>query len=101
MCGGGGGRRRQGRVKIGGRDTRCFGGETERGKRKTKEGRRGRDASRWGDGREGGSVREERCDEEAWDGKMKRLEEWVKRHEKIFGESQWETRRGGLWRERK
>ncbi len=33
-------------------------------------------------------VREERFDEEAWNGKMKRREEWVKRHEKIFGESQ-------------
>ena len=45
--------------------------------------------------------REERFDEEAWNRKMKRREEWVKRHEKIFGESQWETRRGGPWRERK
>ncbi len=46
-------------------------------------------------------VREERFDEEAWNGKMKRREEWVKRHEKIFGESQWETKREGPWRERK
>ncbi len=38
-------------------DTRCSGGETERGERKTKEGRRGRDSSRGGEGREGGSVR--------------------------------------------
>jgi hypothetical protein len=34
-------------------------------------------------------VREERFDEEAWNRKMKRWEDWVKRHEKIFGESQW------------
>jgi hypothetical protein len=46
-------------------------------------------------------VREERFDEEAWNRKMKRREEWVKRHDKIFGESQWETRQGGPWRERK
>ncbi len=34
-------------------------------------------------------VREERFDEEAWNRKMKRWEDWVKRYEKIFGESQW------------
>jgi hypothetical protein len=45
-------------------------------------------------------VREESFDEEAWNRKMKRCEDWVKRHEKIFGESQWETRRGEPWRER-
>ncbi len=33
-------------------------------------------------------------DEEAWKRKMKRWEDWVKGHEKIFGESQWEW-----WRE--
>ncbi len=32
--------------------------------------------------------REERFDEEVWNGNMKRREEWVKRHEKIFGENQ-------------
>ncbi len=39
------------------RDTRCSSGKTERGERKTKEGRRGGDASRCGEGREGGSAR--------------------------------------------
>jgi hypothetical protein len=34
-------------------------------------------------------VRVERFDEEAWNRKMKRWEDWVKRHENIFGESQW------------
>jgi hypothetical protein len=38
--------RREGRAKIGGKDTRCSGSETERGERKTKEGRRRRDARR-------------------------------------------------------
>ncbi len=38
--------------------------------------------------------REERLDEEAWERKMKRWEDWVKGHEKIFGESQCEW-----WRE--
>ncbi len=33
-------------------------------------------------------------DEEAWEGKMKRWEDGVKGHEKIFWESQWEW-----WRE--
>ncbi len=33
-------------------------------------------------------VRGERLDEEAWKRKMKRWEDWVKGHEKIFGESQ-------------
>ncbi len=46
VCGGGGDRGRQGSAKIGGRNKRCSGGETERGKRKTKEGRKGRVASR-------------------------------------------------------
>jgi hypothetical protein len=52
-----GDQRRQGRANIGGGDTRCFGGETERGEREIKEGRRGGDASRCGEGREGGSAR--------------------------------------------
>jgi hypothetical protein len=37
-------------------NTRCSGGETEKGERKTKEGRRVGGASRCGEEREGGSV---------------------------------------------
>jgi hypothetical protein len=50
--------------------------------------------------RDGGlkhQVREERFDEEARKMKLKRREDCVKRHEKVFGESQWETRRGEGW----
>jgi hypothetical protein len=36
VCGGGGDQRRQGRASIGWRDTRCFGGETEKGIGKSK-----------------------------------------------------------------
>jgi hypothetical protein len=61
VCGGGGDQRRQGRASIGWKNTRCFCGETERGDRKTKEGRGGRDASRSGEGRESGSARKRNC----------------------------------------
>ncbi len=37
-CGCGGNQRGEGRAKVGGKGTRCSGGETERGERKTKEG---------------------------------------------------------------
>ena len=46
VCGCGGNQRGEGRAKVGGKGTRCSGGETERAERKTKEGRRRGDATR-------------------------------------------------------
>jgi hypothetical protein len=53
VCGSDGDQRRQRRANIGGRDTRCSGGETEKGERKTKtkEGMRGGDVSGCGGGK--------------------------------------------------
>ncbi len=107
-CGGGGGEKvfggggRQGRVKIGGRDTRCSGGESERAREEKNQ--RGKERKRreliwweeefWVNQSE---VREDGFDEEARKRKLKRREDCVKRHENIFGENQWETRRGEGW----
>ena len=52
VCGGEGNRRGEGRAEVGGKGTRCSGRQDgERGKRKTKEGRRRGDAMRRGRGR--------------------------------------------------